>query len=68
MKTKDEIMLQFALPMIVGYTVLGILIGAVVGKKLWGWVGAACLAMLLGLAPLVTSFLLFVPIVKLSLR
>ena len=45
------------LPMIVAYSLLGCVTGAVVGRKLWGNVGAAILAMLLGLAPAVVGLL-----------
>jgi hypothetical protein len=44
-------MFIFLMPLIVAYTALGIAIGIVVGRKLWGPVGAACLGTLLGMAP-----------------
>jgi hypothetical protein len=48
-------MFVLMLPMIVGFTLLGCVTGAVVGQKLWGKFGAVILAMLLGLFPAVVG-------------
>lgn len=48
-------MFVLMLPMIVGFTLLGCITGAVVGRKLWGNLGAVILAMLLGLFPAVVG-------------
>ncbi len=50
-------MLILALPMIVGYGVLGAAVGVAVGRRLWGGVGAAALGTLLGLTPLAVGYL-----------
>ena len=44
-------MFIFFLPMIIGFTFLGCLIGFVVGRKAWGNAAGVLLAMVLGLAP-----------------
>jgi hypothetical protein len=49
----------FAFPLIVAYTALGAFTGVVVGRRLWGRVGAACLGTALALAPAVVGFLSF---------
>ena len=48
---KGSGMFIFFLPMIVGFTLLGCLIGFVVGRKAWGYAGGVLLGMVLGLAP-----------------
>ncbi|HTU23463.1 MAG TPA: hypothetical protein VMG10_35835 [Gemmataceae bacterium] len=44
-------MFIFFLPMIVGFTLLGCLIGFAVGRKAWGYTGGVLLGMILALAP-----------------
>jgi len=48
-------MLIFLMPVTFVSAVIGIVIGAAVGRRFGGWVGAACLGMLLGLAPMVIT-------------
>jgi hypothetical protein len=44
-------MFVFVLPMVVAHTLLGCVIGVVVGRRLWGNVGGVLLGLVLGLAP-----------------
>ena len=59
-------MLVFLAPLVFSYAILGLVVGVAVGRKLAGWAGAACLGMLLCLAPMVVAFLGFAWAMKLE--
>jgi hypothetical protein len=57
---RGNAVVAFAFPLIVAYTILGAITGIVVGRRLWGGVGAACLGTALALVPAVVGFLGFI--------
>jgi hypothetical protein len=57
--------LVFLAPVVFAYAIFGLVIGVAAGRRLAGWAGAACLGMLLCLAPLLVAFLAFTRCIRL---